>query len=91
MNNTGEFLIHKTEYAKFANEMIVVFSPSRVSPGLSTEIVDDLNEEVVQPAPQYLPTPSPVNSENNQPHKIQTIKSELRDVPQNTRNKYSRI
>ncbi|MBW0469457.1 hypothetical protein O181_009172 [Austropuccinia psidii MF-1] len=65
--------------------MILVFSPKRVSPTVSLEIVGDFNEEVVQPVPQYLLTPSPINSEYNKQNENETITSELKYVAQNPR------
>ncbi|MBW0517372.1 hypothetical protein O181_057087 [Austropuccinia psidii MF-1] len=64
--------------------MILLLSPKRAFPRVSSELVGDFNE-VVQKIPQYLPTPSSVSSEKNKPIKIETIRSHPRSVSQNTR------
>ncbi|MBW0464679.1 hypothetical protein O181_004394 [Austropuccinia psidii MF-1] len=62
--------------------MILVFSLKRVSPA----ILGEFNKEVVhQQVPQYLPTPSPSNSEYNQTSKNETNTSDLIFVAQKPR------
>ncbi|MBW0564207.1 hypothetical protein O181_103922 [Austropuccinia psidii MF-1] len=65
--------------------MLLVLSPKRVAPRVSQEILGDLNVEVLQPVPHYLPAPTHVSPQNNQLINLETITSHLRSVSQNSR------
>ncbi|MBW0503343.1 hypothetical protein O181_043058 [Austropuccinia psidii MF-1] len=64
--------------------MTLVLFLKSVSPRFCPAIEGQLNEEVVQLFPQYLPTPSPVNFENNQPNKKDKIRLELKSISHNS-------